>query len=113
MIVYESAVYTSCDSRCVFRDQFRMSRIGGVVERDAVLSIRRALTRNHENLAVGGCHDVVYQPRIDFDRIGEFRMSRIGDVVDDETIGNRRVISIVADDPLLGALKLLERHTAY
>src|SRR6266705_3296088 len=39
-------------------------------------------------------------------------MYRVGNVIDQETIGNRRVVSMVSDDPFFGALKFFERSAA-
>src|SRR6266404_8364711 len=40
-------------------------------------------------------------------------MSRIGYVINQKLIRNRRVVGIVANDPFFGALKIFERSAAY
>src|ERR1043165_3833944 len=113
MTVDKSTVNTARDGCCVFGDQFRMSRVRRVVESNTVLSIRRTFARDHENLAVGCRRDVVDETRIDFDRVRQFWICGIGDVIDEKPIGDRRIISIVADDPLFRTLKLLERSATH
>ena len=92
VIIDERAMNAAGDSCRVFRDQFRMSRIGRIVKRDSVLSIRRAFARDHENLAIRRRRDVVDEACINFDRVSQFWIRRIGNVIDKEAIGNRRVV---------------------
>src|SRR5436853_7184424 len=85
-----------------------MCRIRSVIESDSVLAIRGALARDDQNLAVGRGAYVVDDSRIDFHRVGQLWMSRIGYVIDQKSIGDRRVISIPANNPFLGALEFFE-----
>src|SRR6266536_1732962 len=112
MAADERAVHATGHGCRVFRKQFRMRRVGSVIKGDTVFAIRRTLARDHENLPVGRRHDVVNQPRVDFHGVGEFRMRRIRDVVNKKAIGDRRVVSVVADDPFFGALELFEWRAA-
>src|SRR4030095_1414503 len=112
MSVDESTVYSTGHRSGVFGDQFGMGRVRHVVESDTILSIRRALTRDHQNLAVSRRHDVVDYPRVNFDRVSKFGMGGIGNVVHQKAIRNRRVVRIVPDDPFFGTLELLKRRPA-
>ena len=40
-------------------------------------------------------------------------MSGIGNVIDEEAIGNGRVVSVIADDPFFSPLKFFEGRPAY
>ena len=90
-----------------------MRRIGSVIERDAVFAVRGAFARDDQNLAIGSGADIVDQARIYFHRVGQFRMRRIRNVIDQKPIRERRVVSIVADDPFFSALKFFEWRAAY
>ena len=70
MFVDKRAMHAPGDGCGVFRNQFRMRRIGRVVERDAVLAVRRALARDNQNLAVGSRADVIHQTGVDFHGVG-------------------------------------------
>ena len=49
--VDKGAVHAAGNRRGVFRNQFRMRRVGSVIERNAVLAIRCAFARDDQNLA--------------------------------------------------------------
>src|SRR5206468_6394356 len=46
-------------------------------------------------------------------RVSEFWVSGIGNVIDKEAIGNRRVVSEIADDPFFGPLEFFEGSAPY
>ncbi len=78
-----------------------MRRVRRVEKHDAVLSVGRAFAGDDAYLPIGSCAHVSYDSRIDLERVGQLRIRRICDVVNEQLIGDRRHVSIVAEDPLL------------
>src|SRR6185312_6511409 len=108
MAVNEGAMNAAANCRSVVRDEFRMGWIGSVVKRNSVLAAGSALARDYENLAVRRGADVIDQPRINFNFVGELWIRRIGNIVNEKVIRNSRKVSVVPDNPFFRSLHILE-----
>jgi hypothetical protein len=80
LLVDEDRVHTTRDTFRKLGNRFRMRRILDRANHDAVLPVRRPLTREDEKLSVGRRHDVIYTSRVGDDGIGHNGFGGIADV---------------------------------
>src|SRR5215469_17423911 len=113
MSINERAVDSSGDSSGVFRENLGMSGIRSIKKYDSILATRGAFASNYADLAVGSDADVINQARINLHRVGQFRVRRIADVIDEHLVGDRRHIGVVAPDPLLSCHEILDRASSH
>ena len=113
MTVDVSAVHPAADRRRVLGEHLQMRGVRSVEEDDAVLAVGRSLAREDTNLLVRRGADVVDEPCIDLQRIEQFGICRIGDVIDEEFVSNRGEIGVVADDPLFRHHHIRHGHVGH